>query len=535
MITQQQLFDILIAEQQREKKITIRNIAIVAILIIAVITTIYTMGWGVKMLSAIGANSPNVRYILFAAAVGSLIYPAMVLRRSVKVKRQLDNLMNDLQAGKSAGTLTQQTIYKTTIPLGRLNLKFNPFDYLSFNIDRKNYFIPVPVAHIPDVKTLLSGVNAAQVADVWNQLYADENTGGNNAPSGVLKPLSEYQQFAAKDLLQDATASDRSRKNSKTLMYVAMLIVFGLMGGFVYYFYNRSANDAAVLDSGATDAVEQYTQAQGNTNMYIMIGFGIICALCYGYYFFIKNRAKNQEPAADFMGFKVRALQKIIAFINPGFVYAQHSHIGLAEVVDTNMFTAKNYSISGNDLISGRHSGNPFQYCDLTLSYRPNFSNEKEGDDIVFYGQYFVTKFNKRFTAPLFIHSKKSVKGIFTNNQIHSYINTSAQKVRLEDPEFDQLFDVYCDDQVMARYILTPALMQRIKALAERTKKGKYFMAFHNNKVSVLNNSGTDAFETGFHTKIDAALLDKFYLDICDQLSIIDELKLNINIWNNHS
>ena len=37
---------------------------------------------------------------------------------------------------------------------------------------------------------------------------------------------------------------------------------------------------------------------------------------------------------------------------------------------------------------------------------------------------------------------------------------SKRQLIKLEDPEFEKLFAVYGDDQIEARYILTPALMQ---------------------------------------------------------------------------
>lgn len=40
-----------------------------------------------------------------------------------------------------------------------------------------------------------------------------------------------------------------------------------------------------------------------------------------------------------------------------------------------------------------------------------------------------------------------------------------ASLVKMEDPEFERLFAVYADDEVEARMLLTPAMMQRITAL----------------------------------------------------------------------
>jgi len=95
------------------------------------------------------------------------------------------------------------------------------------------------------------------------------------------------------------------------------------------------------------------------------------------------------------------------------------------------------------------------------------------------------------------------------------------------------MFNVYGEDQIEARYILTPALMERIKQLSLRTK-GQYYIAFSDNRITVANNSGKNNFEikqSKSITKDDNKMLVEFYQDLCDQFAIIDDLKLNIKIW----
>jgi hypothetical protein len=102
----------------------------------------------------------------------------------------------------------------------------------------------------------------------------------------------------------------------------------------------------------------------------------------------------------------------------------------------------------------------------------------------------------------------------------------------LEDPEFMDMFNVYGTDQVEARYILTPALMERIKSVARRTK-GQFYIAFSNNKITVTNHNNSK-FGIGHFTSLtkdNNKLLVEFYENVCDEFAIIDDLKLNINIW----
>lgn len=52
------------------------------------------------------------------------------------------------------------------------------------------------------------------------------------------------------------------------------------------------------------------------------------------------------------------------------------------------------------------------------------------------------------------------------------YGNKKLERVRLVDPTFEKIFEVYSTDQVMSRYLLTPSFMERLLSL-ETSMKGK--------------------------------------------------------------
>jgi len=326
---------------------------------------------------------------------------------------------------------------------------------------------------------------------------------------------------------------EQGRKKAAGYFKYTLLFIVIILGGTAYYFYSNAVGNTKILD-GSTESVANYTQVQTSFRYKILGAFAVFFVLSYLYRLSKKKKYLNEATNNDgssYTGFKENIFKKMVHFLNPSFEYIKNSHVGLPEIMDTQMFINKNYTISGNDLIVGKHNNVPFQYSDVVLSYKANFSREKTMPDEVFAGQYFVAKFNKNFREPVYVFSKGSLKGLFTNNAIHDYLNTNLPKVILEDIEFNKDFDVYCNDQVMARYILSTSLMQRIKDLTVQGKKAELFVAFHNDKVSVLNNTKLDNFETDIFTAIKPELLEGIYLDLYKQLSIIEELKLNINIW----
>ncbi len=530
-----QLKTLLIAEHEREKKISKRNFIIVSVLTVVAFLAVYYIITSTPILKNSGSNdTPSwLIYLLPCMLFGLIITPWLALSRSNKAPALIDDVLAKFESGQRASGFVQEQVYKTTIPLLKINYKLNPFDYLVFNMEGKTFRLPTPVLAIPDVKALLSGANMEKINEVWNDLYADNDVALESIPTEPLKPVEEFNAFAKQELEAPLQTMEKGRKKIVYIAAVVIVVVLAFIGGIQFFGINTLGNASKNLD-GSSESIEAYNATNTKLIYTVIAAFAGFYFVGFAYYKYQKGKNANMPAGADagdYTQFKQRILKKIIHFINPSFEYIQHGQIGLLEVKETAMFDNKFYDVRGNDLIVGKYSGVPFQCCDLHITHTAKFTKEKEEPDEVFCGQYFVARFNKSFNSPVYVYSKSSLKGLFTNNSIHNYLNKQSSKVVLEDPEFMELFDVYCNDQITARYILTTSLMEQIKNLSRGTKKGKYFMVFNNNKVSVLYNNGTDKFETGMLTKLKPQMLTDFYTDLCSQFSIINELKLNINIW----
>ncbi len=70
------------------------------------------------------------------------------------------------------------------------------------------------------------------------------------------------------------------------------------------------------------------------------------------------------------------------------------------------------------------------------------------------------------------------------------------QEVALEDVMFDKHWQVESTDQIEARYVLTPAFMERMLVVKRRFKGNKIEFSFWNNKVLIAVHTGKDMFET---------------------------------------
>lgn len=113
---------------------------------------------------------------------------------------------------------------------------------------------------------------------------------------------------------------------------------------------------------------------------------------------------------------------------------------------------------------------------------------------------YYVTVFRgllARFTfAKPFAGRTILVRDGGMLGNLFSRFGKQGERVRLEDPRFEESFEVFSSDQVEARYLLTPRFMERVMEL-EALLDGKLQLAFDADHLLISVNGGKDRFEGG--------------------------------------
>ena len=541
----------LLEENARDKRLTILNFILVTIVSLILIGIAFYFFGAILIknttdgVSQVTSSEYGWYYKLAFAAllIGGIGYIVSKLLTLKKRPTQIEEFVSKVQMNKQASNVDEYVEYRITVPLVKVNLKLCPVNFVivAFENEIKFYKLPIHTQFVPYLKTLLSGVNLSAVNQAKNELYQDDDgtieiplatyASANNIRQDessavtALKTKEEFSQFLQNDLSSSINQYEKDRVGTKktTLIYggLSVLLVIGFLG---YIMYNA------------------FTQGFESIGITTFIPIIAVFAVYYIiYYIFIRPKQMTALKSGEMeintsstTTFKTELFDKILKFMIPDSQYIMHGHVDYAEFMESGMFTQKNYKITGNDLVVGKFSGVPFQFCDLTVTHQKKMHKEGEAPNCALYGQFFIARFNKSFSTPVYIVPKTGVAGFFMNNEIELYIDTPGEKIELEDPEFMKMFKVYGGDQIEARYILTPALMERIKDLAIRTQ-GQYYISFYNNKITVANNSGKNNFEVGMFksiTKDDNKLLVDFYQDICDELAIINDLKLNVKIWN---
>jgi hypothetical protein len=143
---------------------------------------------------------------------------------------------------------------------------------------------------------------------------------------------------------------------------------------------------------------------------------------------------------------------------------------------------------SYEDRVVGERRGVPFELFEAHLEDERTTTDSKGNTRTewvtVFKGQVMVFRAHKTFHG---ITMLLRDAGIF--NSLGG-IGSDLKRARLEDPDFEKAFEVYTNDQVEARYLLTPDMLAKFTAL-EASLKGKNLTAcYRDNQLFITVQNG---------------------------------------------
>lgn len=142
-----------------------------------------------------------------------------------------------------------------------------------------------------------------------------------------------------------------------------------------------------------------------------------------------------------------------------GYEYAPEPPEGFLRPFETCRLLPGHDRQSLEDHVRGEVEGVPFELAEAFLEKKVR-RDKRDDYDLVFRGLVARYRFPKRFSDRTYIFGDR---GFF--NALGS-AGAGTERVRLEDPRFEEMFEVYSGDQVEARYLLTPAFMERFVRLA---------------------------------------------------------------------
>ncbi|PCJ62858.1 MAG: hypothetical protein COA79_01660 [Planctomycetota bacterium] len=264
-------------------------------------------------------------------------------------------------------------------------------------------------------------------------------------------------------------------------------------------------------------------------NFYFML-ISLLVTIAIGY-FILGHDHKNFKNA-----YKRQVISKIVRFVEPGLNYRPTAYITRDEYYDSQLYL-KNYDrYSGEDLVEGIYGKTRLKFSELKTEYKTT-STDSEGNTrtswhTIFDGLFFMADFNKNFSSRVVVLPDTAQKLFgFLGQKLQSWNFSRDELIKLENAEFEESFVVYGNDQIEARYILSPVLMEKIVAL-KKSVGTDISISFINSRINIAIPLNRDLFEPQTNIPVNTfSAVQEFFDDLIDFVEIVDDLQLNTRIW----
>ncbi|MBE7704458.1 MAG: DUF3137 domain-containing protein [Cyanobacteria bacterium SIG29] len=304
---------------------------------------------------------------------------------------------------------------------------------------------------------------------------------------------SEFYEFCRKKIKVSMQSIEKERK------YVLNLIIAILSISVIVF------ATIVVLNLSSFKNINSHDME--NILTFVVLYWGFVIAICS---FIVKQFKKKAKKAI---------LPKILSFIGEFEIVEDSYHpTALNSYVSTLMLFDNYNRFSCDDSLGGYYNGLYVHIDEIRLK-RVTGSGKNRHTEKIFDGLLIRFKSFKKFSS----------KTVIKLNGCFDFL--SKQKVNLEDPEFEKVYDVYSYDQIEARYLITPAFMQRLLELRNKKIGSGIVVSFENGMVHIGVSSSKDWFEVPLlESATNIANYRAILLEIVSILSIIDIMKFDENI-----
>lgn len=192
--------------------------------------------------------------------------------------------------------------------------------------------------------------------------------------------------------------------------------------------------------------------------------------------------------------------------------------------ISSGLFSASPDRYHTEDLITGCIDKTDFNCAEVYAEEKhvtcDSKGNRQEHWTDIFKGFFFIADFHKDFSGETTIYRDSLFK-----------LHFNGKRVKLENVDFEKHFDVYATNQVEARYLLSPLMMERLVEL-DKKFDGDITVSFRNSKVIIAIPDSANHFEASiWKSLLNPELLAKEFSTIHSLIAIVNDLNLNTRIW----
>jgi len=326
-----------------------------------------------------------------------------------------------------------------------------------------------------------------------------------------MRSLEEFRDFRRSELLPELEALKASLAKSSALALNVFSVLAALAAVAAFTAWLVAGDPKAALVAGG---------------VVLAIAVAAWCVI-----YFMGRSGANKE-------FKATVVKRAVSFMDPSLDYFPELMTPQSLFMASGIYTQGIDRYSGEDLVKGSFNGVKLEFSEIHAEYKTTSTDSKGRTTTqwhtIFKGVFFAADFNKDFNTRTVVvpDSAESVFGSYIGNFLQKMnFSRSGQLIKLESPDFERAFAVYGDDQVEARYLLTPSLMERILTLRARFGAGLSLSFFGSMLILAIPES-RDLFEMDSKALELESGLDQLYRDLTMLLGIVDALNLETRIWS---
>lgn len=260
---------------------------------------------------------------------------------------------------------------------------------------------------------------------------------------------------------------------------------------------------------------------------WLIIPISVICILFFFYslaYFDEKKRKLQFRKR-----FKKELLAPVIKFISEDLHYQPHQFIPPSNFRASKLFRSPISSYSGDDYVHGKIDETIFHFSELFVEQRNK--NSSSGKSVAFGGLFFVADFHKNFNGGTYLIPNKLKYRVSWLRKSQTKM-VKEKQVFLENEALSRYFLCFSDNDITARYILSPSMMERILQFKKKYPKNDIHISFNYNHVFVAIDHPNDLFEPSFNQSVySESSLQAYFEEIQLVVHLVEQLKLNHRIW----
>lgn len=251
----------------------------------------------------------------------------------------------------------------------------------------------------------------------------------------------KFYQYYYDKIAKDLTKFEEYRQPelNKYNFWFYSSILAGIIGACVFIYFMNTLPSDVFWGKGHHDGLSELI-------------IDLTALIVSGLYFLAWKVKKAFEKRV-----KEGVIQSFLSFFG-NFSWSMTEKIS-PERLEYSGLTGSITSTKSDDYFEGSYKGLKIIISEVEL-IRVSGKNRQK----IFEGLFIELEMSKNSNAHTIITEDIAINNLLSNGYLPMNF-PNKEKVSLEDPEFEKTFNVFSDDQIEARFILTTAFMQRLKNL----------------------------------------------------------------------